>query len=326
MGQTQKKPLDTWGEILEIWIDSSSGGSHESDVVSRVWTGKSSDVSEVFIDNESGQSEAISLIGMVPWILVRCSNWTMVPLENLVAASRESGTKIAVSIDKEVELGGAAFALGEGVDAVLVPRNLVIEASRIFKEKLKIPKKHNESKITVREAEVLSIEAVGMGERVCIDLTRRLEDGQGMAIGSMSGMLCMIHGETIPSEFVPTRPFRVNAGAIHSYALISDRKTKYLSELNSGDEVAIVSDKGVADIATIGRLKIENRPLVMVRFSTQNSLGQIVLQQAETVRIITTGGKIESITNIEPGMMISLIYSNIGRHIGMPIRGGVTEK
>ena len=136
MGQTQKKPLDTWGEILEIWIDSSSGRSHESDVVSRVWTGKSSDVSEVFIDNESGQSEAISLIGMVPWILVRCSNWTMVPLENLVAASRESGTKIAVSIDKEVELGGAAFALGEGVDAVLVPRNLVIEASIILISKI----------------------------------------------------------------------------------------------------------------------------------------------------------------------------------------------
>ncbi len=311
---------------MQIWTDSLSQGSPENDVVSRVWTGKSTDVSEVEIDDKSGQSEAISLIGMVPWILVRCSNWTMVPLENIVAAARGSGTKIAAYIDKEVELGGAAFALGEGVDAVLVPRNLLIEASRIFKERICTPVRVKETVISVDEAEVLAVESVGMGERACIDLTRQLEDGQGLAIGSISGMLCMIHGESIPSEFVPTRPFRVNAGAIHSYTLIPDGKTKYLSELNSGDEVAIVSENGTAEKATIGRIKIENRPLLMVRFSMQGSLGQVVLQQAETVRIISPGGKIESVTNIEPGMKISLILGNRGRHIGIPIGAEVTEK
>ena len=101
---------------MQIWSESSHGVYPNRDVVSRFWNGSSSDVSEVQIDDPSDQEEALSLIGLVPWILVRCSDWTMVPLENLVAASRGTSTRIAAAIDKEVELNGAAFALGaEGV-------------------------------------------------------------------------------------------------------------------------------------------------------------------------------------------------------------------
>tara|TARA_B100001996_G_scaffold371882_1_gene347704 strand:- start:98 stop:1030 length:933 start_codon:yes stop_codon:yes gene_type:complete len=310
---------------MQIWSESSDEQNYNSDVVSRLWDGSSADVSEVQIDDPADQDEAISLIGLVPWILVRCSDWTMVPLENLVAASRGTSTRIAAAIDEEVELNGAAFALGEGVDAILVPSHLVNGAFSVLggqwsKEEAK------DDEVAIDEARIISIEVAGVGERVCVDLTRRISDGQGMAVGSISGKLCLIHGETIQSEYVPTRPFRVNAGAIHSYALMADGKTKYLSELTSGDEVAILSSSGKHEKATVGRLKIETRPLLLIRFETLGSEGQIVVQQAETVRLISTDGGAISVTNAKEDDKILVLTDNRARHVGFALNAEVNEK
>ena len=53
----------------------------------RVWKTSDHDVAVVQLDDFHGQDEAISLVGMIDWILVRCSDWTMIPLENVVAAA-----------------------------------------------------------------------------------------------------------------------------------------------------------------------------------------------------------------------------------------------
>tara|TARA_B110000263_G_scaffold250022_1_gene269915 strand:- start:308 stop:1240 length:933 start_codon:yes stop_codon:yes gene_type:complete len=310
---------------MQIWSLSEGKEYPNMDVVSRFWTGFSDDVSEVQIDDPSDQEEALSLIGLVPWILVRCSDWTMVPLENLVAASRGTSTRIAAAIDEEVELNGAAFAMGGGVDAILVPIQMVDDAIRVLGgswEKEEPP----EMGVTIVEARVLSIDGAGVGERVCVDLTRRINDGQGIATGSLSGNLCLLHGETIQSKYVPTRPFRVNAGAVHSYVLMADGKTKYLSELISGDEVAVLSSSGEQEKATIGRLKVETRPLLMIRFEVSGSEGQIVVQQAETVRLITPNGGVISVTQVKEGDKISVITDNRARHVGFPLNAGVSEK
>jgi 3-dehydroquinate synthase II len=310
---------------MQIWSYNEGEEYPNMDVVSRLWTGFSDDVSEVQIDDPSDQEEALSLIGLVPWILVRCSDWTMVPLENLVTASRGTSTRIAAAIDEEVELNGAAFAMGGGVDAILVPIQMVDKAIRVLGggwEREEPP----ETRVTIVEARILSIDGAGVGERVCVDLTRRINDGQGIATGSLSGNLCLLHGETIQSEYVPTRPFRVNAGAIHSYVLMADGKTKYLSELISGDEVAVLSSSGEQEKATIGRLKVETRPLLMIRFEVSGSEGQIVVQQAETVRLITPNGGVISVTQVREGDKISVITDSRARHIGVALNAGVTEK
>jgi len=310
---------------MQIWSQSSDEESSNMDVVSRFWDGFSEDVSEVQIDHPSDQEEALSLIGLVPWLLVRCSDWTMVPLENLVAASRGTSTRIAAAIDEEVELNGAAFALGGGVDAILVPRHLVNDAITILGGKWEMEETQVDRAI-IEEARILSIESAGVGERVCVDLTRRISDGQGMAVGSISGNLCLIHGETIQSDYVPTRPFRVNAGAIHSYALMADGKTKYLSELTSGDEVAILSSSGNKEKATVGRLKVETRPLILIRFEVPGSEGQIVVQQAETVRLISPSEGAISVTQAKEGDKISIVTDNRARHVGFALPAEVKEK
>jgi 3-dehydroquinate synthase II len=250
----------------------------------------------------------------------------MIPLENLVAASRGSGTRIAVAITNEVDLAGAAFALEHGVDAILVTDDLWEAAREMAESRESSGDSSDSAPASVATAAITSIESGGVGERVCIDLIERLDDGEGIAIGSVAEALCLVHGETVPSDYVPTRPFRVNAGAVHSYALMADGSTRYLSELSAGEDVAIVSSDGSRRSATIGRLKIERRPFLLVRFLSGDSEGQIIAQQAETVRLVTPSGGQISITDAAAGDEISILCDRRMRHMGIALEGRMVEK
>jgi len=322
MGKAHPKQRVIWGEQVELWLDASIAGQEVMNGASRIWKGRAHDVAEVALDDFRSQEEALSLIGMVPWVLVRCSDWTMIPLENLVAASRGSGTRIAAAIANETDLTGAAFALDHGVDAILVADDLWGPASEVAGLPGASKDTPHSPPAKISTAEITSMESGGIGERTCIDLTQRLDDGEGMAIGSVSGLLCLVHGETVPSDYVPTRPFRINAGAVHSYALMADGSTKYLSELSAGDDVAIVLPDGSQRPATIGRLKIERRPFLLIRYLSQEYEGQIIAQQAETVRLVTPGGGYISVTDAAAGDEISVLSDLRMRHMGLALEGG----
>jgi 3-dehydroquinate synthase class II len=64
------------------------------------------------------------------------------------------------------------------------------------------------------------------------------------------------------SQYINSRPFRVNAGAVHAYVQAPGGKTAYLSELKSGAEVLVADAAGRAKTAVVGRCKIETRPMV----------------------------------------------------------------
>ena len=261
--------------------------------------------------------------------MVRGSDWTMIPLENLVAAASGSGTKLAATISREIDLNGAAFALQHGVDAVLLPPERGSEGLWAAARDLVTPTGSGDTKppsSDLSTATVASVESGGVGERVCVDLIERLSPGEGMAIGSSSASLCLVHGETLPSEYVPSRPFRVNAGAVHAYALMADGSTKYLSELQSGDEVAVVSRDGSQRMAVIGRLKIERRPFLTVRFQYGSTEGQIMAQQAETVRLVSPLGEPVSVTELSVGDEILVRLDSSMRHIGQAVPGEVSER
>ena len=315
---------------MEIWLDASDTDSSDSpDKVSRVWTGNAPDVATIALDDHRGQDEAISLIGSVPWVLVTCSDWNMIPLENIVAAASGSGTKVASAITREIDLNGVAFSLQHGVDAVLLPpeegNESLWSAAREMTPEVCEPNEAVEGHRLVT-ATILSVEPAGVGERVCVDLIERLSQGEGLAIGSSASSLCIVHGETLPSEYVPSRPFRVNAGAIHAYVLMANGSTRYLSELEAGDEVAVLSHDGSKRAAVIGRLKVERRPFIMLRILTPMGEGQIILQQAETVRLISSSGKAVSVTNIEEGAEILALNEASMRHIGQAVSGEVVER
>ena len=311
---------------VELWLEGedSSGLTGNAD---RVWIGEAADVAVVHLDDHRGQDEALSLVGMVDWILVRCSDWTMIPLENIVAAAAGSGTRVAAAISKAVDLNGAAFALQHGVDALLLPADeqLWVAAEAVAGERDSQDSEESTESVELLLAGVTSIESGGVGERVCVDLTERLALGEGMLIGSSANALVLIHGETVPSEFVPSRPFRINAGAVHAYCLMADGSTRYLSELEAGDAVAITDSSGAIRPASIGRLKIERRPFLLVRFEIGERSGQVLAQQAETVRFINETGTL-SVTSLEAGDRIMVRTSTGMRHVGRKVAGEMNER
>ena len=311
---------------MQLWLE----GAESSDFANRadrVWKISDHDVAVVQLDDFHGQDEAISLVGMIDWILVRCSDWTMIPLENIVAAAAGSGTRIAAAISQIVDLSGAAFALQHGVDALLLPADekLWDAAEEISGERASVQLEERKAVPSLVMANVTNVESGGVGERICVDLTERLSEGEGMLIGSSANALVLIHGETIPSEFVPSRPFRVNAGAVHAYCLMADGSTKYLSELTAGDQVAIANPSNEIRSATIGRLKIERRPFLLVHFEWNNQSAQVLVQQAETVRFINEEGNI-SVTSIQNGDKIAVRFSSGMRHIGRELAGEMNER
>lgn len=288
----------------------------------------------VDISSVKGQDFAKGLVGLAQWIILEFDNWKMIPIENLIAICDGTGTKIAAKITKSVDVPGAAFALDIGIDAILInPKKELIDAAKIAKfqrqEQYQEYSANDEydEQIIMASSVISSVSNIKNSARYCIDLTTVLQVGEGVLVGSSASSLALIHGETIPSEFVPTRPFRINAGSPHSYILMNDGKTKYISELKSGDEICIVKENGECRSGTIGRLKIEKRPFLQICWENNNDKpSNIFLQQAETVKLVCPNNQIVAVTEIKPGDKI-LTYNNEGqRHIGMKISSDVEER
>ena len=205
---------------------------------------------------------------------------------------------------------------------------LIVKAQRLEHTTPKVDEvRFSASKIGIGKLTITSIESGGTAERYCIDMTRLLDQGEGLLLGSNASSFLFVHGETLESEFVPTRPFRVNAGPPHAYVRMANGKTKYLSELQSGDEILLVNTEGLQRSASIGRLKIEIRPMILIKWIDENDKeGSMFLQQAETVRVVGFDKQIKSITKLKIGEDV-IGWSDIGaRHIGASISSAVTER
>jgi len=142
----------------------------------------------------------------------------------------------------------------------------------------------------------------------------------------MSRGLVFVHAETAESPYVASRPFRVNAGAVHAYIRTPDGGTKYLSELKSGDEVQVVDTDGNTREAVVGRVKIEQRPM----FRVEAELGdgdriETLIQNAETVKVATTEGR-KAVTDLEAGDEIRLYHEDTARHFGEAVEEKIIEK
>tara|TARA_B100000945_G_scaffold153816_1_gene123418 strand:- start:6170 stop:7147 length:978 start_codon:yes stop_codon:yes gene_type:complete len=285
----------------------------------------------VDVSNSSGQSIARSMAGSVEWILLEFGEWKMIPIENIIAACDGGPTKVAARISSAEQVLGAAFALQIGVDALLVdektlPTALIAKSQRGEKT-VENDSENTTQEMTLSKLEVIEVREGGVGDRVCVDLTSMLELGEGMIVGSSSNSMILVHGETVESEFVPIRPFRVNAGAAHSYIMMADGTTSYLSELKMGDEVMVANSDGISRSCMVGRVKIEKRPFILFRWKNENdNEAGVLLQQAETVRLISESRELVSITELVPGTLLLGWTGGAGRHVGQTISAEVEER
>jgi 3-dehydroquinate synthase II len=148
-----------------------------------------------------------------------------------------------------------------------------------------------------------------------------------MLVGNGSAGMFLVCAENVPNPYVLPRPFRVNAGAVHSYCRVPGGRTAYLSDLVSGSGVLLVDDSGGGEAAWVGRAKVERRPLVLVRaVGPSGNEHSIVLQNAETIRLVGPGGETKSIARIAAGDEVLLMEERAGRHFGVAVEETIREK
>jgi 3-amino-4-hydroxybenzoic acid synthase len=148
-----------------------------------------------------------------------------------------------------------------------------------------------------------------------------------MLVGSLSRGMILCCSETHPLPYMATRPFRVNAGALHSYVLCPGDRTRYLCELEAGSQVLAVGACGRTRPVTVGRVKIESRPLrhILAR-SRQRTMVSLMLQDDWHVRVLCQGGAVASVTELAAGCRILGRVAVQPRHVGIPIQEFLLEQ
>jgi 3-dehydroquinate synthase II len=272
----------------------------------------------VFFEIKSGEDEEeIVKLSQTKRVILQCSDWTIIPLENLIA----KGADVIAQVKNLDEVQTAFGILEKGVGHVLFYADDVVELKKVLSWL-----RSEGDKISLQTAEIVEVRPVGMGDRVCVDTCTSMGMGQGMLVGNSSSALFLIHSESISNPYVSPRPFRVNAGPVHSYTRIPGGKTRYLSELSAGDQVLVVDFKGNTSTGIVGRLKIEKRPLMLIKAVFDGKEIATIVQNAETIRLTDPEGKALSVVSLVPGDKVLVAMEEGGRHFGIKIEESITEK
>lgn len=66
--------------------------------------------------------------------------------------------------------------------------------------------------------------------------------------------------------------------------------TSYLSELHTGSQVMVVDAQGRTRTVLVGRVKIEQRPLLLVEVEVEGQRHSVLLQNTDSVCLVSPGG------------------------------------
>ncbi len=269
----------------------------------------------------------------VNFLICETTDWKIIPFENLIAHLSTLDTQLYADVGSnldDVEL--LLHTLEMGVDGVVftpTEENDLIDLRKILKVT---------NELTIQAAEIVEIKNIPEADRVCVDTSSMLRPGEGMLVGNTAKGFALVHAEVFESEFVASRPFRVNAGDVSEYILVPEQKqdgtigtrTRYLSELESGDQVLVVDVNGKTRIASLGRVKIETRPMLLFKLVAEIAEGEITIlatiQNAETVRLVSERGEAVSGTELKSGDKVLVHIGPGATHFGTTIKETIIEK
>jgi 3-dehydroquinate synthase II len=248
--------------------------------------------------------------------VVLARGWEVIPVENLLAQCRN----VAVEVGSLEEAQLASGILERGVDCLVVLPQAITDLKAIVA--LCSVQQGNE---TLQQARITKVQPAGLGHRVCVDTIAMLHRGQGMLVGNSAAFTFLVHAETEHNEYVAARPFRINAGAVHAYARQPHDATCYLEELRAGSPVLIVAADGSTMRSTVGRVKVEVRPMLLIEARVGDQTGSVFLQNAETIRLTRPDGTPVSVVSLQEGDEILCRTDVAGRHFGMRISEDIRE-
>ncbi|RLN39085.1 hypothetical protein C2845_PM01G04390 [Panicum miliaceum] len=165
------------------------------------------------------------------------------------------------------------------------------------------------------EAQVF-LEALEQGLDGVVLKVDDIDDIIKLKVGSYARGMFLVHSECLETNYIASRPFRVNAGPVHAYVTVPGGKTSYLSELRSGKEVIVIDQHG------LWRTAIDN---------SGDDTYIIFLQKAETVALITddtgsSGRTAIPVTSLKVGDEILVRKQGGARHTGIEIQEFIVEK
>ncbi|MBO4369131.1 MAG: 3-dehydroquinate synthase II family protein [Desulfovibrio sp.] len=274
-----------------------------------------------FVALQSKEDEQAALQGLQQGKrIVLQRGWQVIPVENLLAQSENVWVEVG-SLD-EAKL--ACGILERGVAAIVIRPEAVHELKAIVSA-CKIAQKTE----SLLAATITKVQPVGLGHRVCVDTLSLLHRGQGMLVGNSSAFTFLVHAETEQNEYVAARPFRINAGGVHAYTRLPHDQTCYLGEVHAATEVLIVDWQGRTSIATVGRVKIEVRPMLLIEAEVETEegikKGSVFLQNAETIRLTAPDGSAVSVVSLKVGDTVLCRTDAAGRHFGMRVVEDIQE-
>ena len=272
----------------------------------------------VEIKGKEDEERAAELLKKGKKVIVKTTDWTIIPLENLLA----QGDDVYAWVRNAEEAETAITILEKGVKGVVLDTEDVNEI-KATGEAINLAGE----KVQLEVAKITRVKPIGMCDRVCIDTCSNMTRGEGALVGNSSAGMFLVHAETESNPYVAARPFRVNAGAVHMYVRLPGGKTKYLAEIESGDEVMIYNYKGEGRVAYVGRAKVERRPMLLIEARTKDGKKvSAILQNAETIRLTSPKGEPISVVDLKEGDEVLVYTEEPGRHFGMKVKETIVEK
>jgi 3-amino-4-hydroxybenzoic acid synthase len=271
----------------------------------------------ILVDVKSKESleDACAAVRAGLLTVIRFQDPTKIPLEIALAAASRRGAKIMTFVSDLMEAKVVMSVLESGPDGVIMTPRSAADVPALGQ--LCGPRR---GRLQLKEFLVTEIVDAGTGDRVCVDTCSNFAPDEGLLVGSFGGGFLLNCSETHPLPYMPTRPFRVNAGTVSSYILSSVDRTNYLSELRQGDFVTGITVSGETRPLVVCRAKIETRPLLLIKTKcADGSAASVILQNDWHVRVLGPGGVVHNITELKPGTSVLGYTSAAARHVGMPV-------
>ena len=299
---------DSGGDLATTIVD-------DGDQLDRLISAGHSGVVFVEVRDDRTLNLACTAAARLPWTIVSFTDPTKIPLEIVIAAADRSEGKLVCVVGDIEEATIVLDVLEHGSDGLLLaPR----DANEVFQLARLLEAGSNDLALSTLTVE--RIDHVGLGDRVCVDTCSHFEQDEGILVGSYSSGFILCVSETHPLPYMPTRPFRVNAGALHSYVLGPDNRTNYLSELHSGSTVLAVNTEGKTRRVVVGRAKLESRPLLQITAHSQDGVEvSLTVQDDWHVRVLGPGPKVRNVTELQQGDELLGYIATDKRHVGIPI-------
>jgi len=256
------------------------------------------------------------------YLLVDFDLPTNIPLELIIARLQDSNTVLLKQVNTFTEMEVVFGVLEKGSDGVLF-------ANTDFNEIMKVSEylsSRDIGNIELHPLTVSEIRNIGMGLRACIDTTGMMTQNEGMLVGSTSQGGIFVCSETHYLPYMNLRPFRVNAGAIHSYIWMPNNTAEYLSDLAAGSKVSCVNTEGSTRTLTVGRVKMEVRPLLLIKGVATDKEINVIVQDEWHIRVMGADGNPMNASLIRPGDRLLAYVCEPGRHVGIKVNETIIEK